>query len=57
MSEEKQQYQAKDEVATGFDWELVQAINHLQAAISVTDNQRAHLLLSAVQVIKGVRES
>lgn len=57
MSEEKQQYQAKDQAATGFDWELTQAINHLKNAISVTDNQRGHLLLSAMQVIKGVRES
>lgn len=57
MSEEKRQYQEKDELATGFDWELLQAINHLQKAISVTDNHRAHALLSASQIIKGVRES
>jgi len=56
MSEEKRQYQVKDEVATGFDWELVQAINHLQAAISVTDNQRAHVLLAAKSIIQGVKE-
>ncbi len=56
MSEEKQPYQA-EEPATVFDWELQCAINHLKAAISVTDNRRAHLLLSATQIIKGVRES
>lgn len=56
MSEEKRHYQAKDEAATGFDWELLQAINHLQRAISVTDNQRAHLLVAAKNIIQGVKE-
>lgn len=43
--------------ATNFDWELTQAINHLKSAIAVTDSHRAHLLQSAMQIIKGVRES
>lgn len=43
--------------ATCFDWELSQAIIHLKNAASVTDSNRAHLLLSAVQIAKGVRES
>jgi len=42
---------------TSFDWELQQALIHLQNAISVTDSRRAHLLQAAVQVTKGVRES
>lgn len=57
MSEEKQHYQVEQQPVTGFDWELQCAINHLKAAISVTDNRRAHLLLSATQIIKGVKES
>jgi hypothetical protein len=43
--------------ATNFDWEVTQAIIHLKNAASVTDSNRAHLLLSAVQIAKGVRES
>ena len=43
--------------ATNFDWEITQAIIHLKNAASVTDSNRAHLLLSAVQIAKGVRES
>ena len=42
---------------TSFDWELQQALIHLQNAISVTDSRRAHLLQAAVQITKGVRES
>lgn len=43
--------------ATNLDWEITQAIIHLKNAASVTDSNRAHLLLSAVQIAKGVRES
>ena len=43
--------------ATNFDWELAQAIIHLKSAISATDSHRAHLLQSAMQIVKGVRES
>lgn len=42
---------------TSFDWELQQALIHLQNAISVTDSRRAHLLQAAVSIVKGVRES
>lgn len=42
---------------TSLDWELQQALIHLQNAISVTDSHRAHLLTSCKQIIKGVRES
>jgi hypothetical protein len=57
MEHAKQKNEQKPQQATGFDWELQQALNHLQNAISMTDSHRAHLLLSALQVIKGVRES
>jgi hypothetical protein len=42
---------------TSFDWELAQAIIHLKNAISVTDSHRAHLLQTALNITKGVRES
>lgn len=42
---------------TSLDWELQQALIHLQNAISVTDSRRGHLLQAAVQIAKGVRES
>ena len=42
---------------TSFDWELQQALIHLQNAISVTDSRRGHLLQAAVSIAKGVRES
>ncbi|MBV2128179.1 hypothetical protein [Arsukibacterium indicum] len=42
---------------TSLDWELLQAINHLQNAISVTDSKRGHLLQAAMMIAKGVRES
>jgi hypothetical protein len=42
---------------TSFDWELQQALIHLQNAISVTDSRRGHLLQAAVSITKGVRES
>lgn len=42
---------------TSFDWELTQALNHLQNAITVTSADRAHKLLAAKNIIKGVREA
>lgn len=42
---------------TSFDWELTQALNHLQNAISVTDSASAHKLIADKNIIKGVRES
>lgn len=39
-----------------FDWNLQQAILHLQRAISVTDSNRAHFLVSAKNIIQGVKE-
>jgi hypothetical protein len=42
---------------TSLDWELTQALIHLQNAISVADSHRGHLLTSALQITKGVRES
>ena len=38
------------------EYELQQAIEHLKNAIAMTDSHRAHLLLSAKQIIKGVAE-
>ena len=57
MEHAKQQSEQDQQPANGFDWELQQALNHLQNAIGMTDPRRAHLLLSTQQVIKGVRES
>lgn len=42
---------------TSLDWELLQAIQHLQNAISVTDHKRGHLLQAAMMITKGARES
>ncbi|WNO60427.1 hypothetical protein [Rheinheimera sp. MMS21-TC3] len=39
---------------TSFDWELLQAMNHLTAAISCTDDVRAAQLTAALNIIKGV---
>ena len=57
MEHAKQQNEQENQPATGLDWELQQALIHLQNAISMTDSHRGHLLLSAKQTIKGVRES
>ena len=57
MSEEKQQYNDNKPTATGFDWELQQALIHLRNAMAMTDNHRAHLLNSALSITKGVKES
>lgn len=57
MEHAKQQNEQETKQATGFDWELQQVLIHLRNAISLTNNQRAHLLHSAEVVIKGVRES
>ena len=57
METAKGQSEQKTKLETGVDWELQQALNHLQNAISMTDSRRAHLLLSAKQTIKGVRKS
>ena len=56
MSEEKQQYKDNRPVATCFDWELQQTILHINKAISVTDSARAHFLVSAKNIIQGVKE-
>lgn len=48
----------KAEQATCFDWELLQAIQHLDLAVNACDSPaKRHLLLSAKQVVKGARES
>lgn len=57
MSEEKQQYNDNKPTATGFDWELQQALIHLRNAMAMTDNHRSHLLNSASSIVKGVKES
>lgn len=40
--------------ATSFDWELLQAMNHLTTAISCTDDVRAMQLTAALNIVKGV---
>ena len=57
MENANTQNEQETKPATGVDWELQQALNHLQNAISMIDSRRAHLLISAKQTIKGVRES
>lgn len=57
MSEEQQKYNDKKPTASGFDWELQQALIHLRNAKAMTDNHRAHLLDSAASIVKGVKES
>jgi|GEM_PF-3200420 len=57
MSEEQQQYNESKPTATGFDWELQQALIHLRNAMAMADNHRAHLLNSAMCITKGVKES
>jgi hypothetical protein len=57
MEHAKQQNEQEKQPATGVDWELQQALIHLQNAISMTDSHRAHLLQSALSITKGVRDS
>lgn len=40
--------------ATSFDWELLQAMNHLTTAISCTDDVRAMQLTAALNIVNGV---
>ncbi|MCB5226221.1 hypothetical protein JAO78_005265 [Alishewanella sp. 16-MA] len=57
MSNEQQNQTNEQKPASCLDWELTQALIHLNNAKGLTDSRRAHLLLSAAQIVKGVRES
>jgi hypothetical protein len=57
MSEEKQQCKDNRPVATCFDWEINQALIHLDNAVKLTSSKKAHFLVSAKNIIKGARDS
>ncbi|MBV2127940.1 hypothetical protein [Arsukibacterium indicum] len=52
-----EQRPAKDESISALDWELVQALCHINNAMALTDNRRGHLLQTALNIVKGVKES
>ena len=56
METAKHKNSTENRPATGVDWELQQALNHLQNAIIATDSDSAHKLITAKNIIKGVRE-
>lgn len=43
----------KSKPVTSFDWELLQAMNHLTTAIGCTDDVRAVQLTAALNIVKG----